>query len=76
MKVRIDKEKCIGCGTCTAVCPKIFVMEDDGKSSVKLQPSIEDEQCVKEAVDSCPTEAILIEEDNGLENSSKADIEK
>lgn len=34
MKYRINKQKCIGCGTCVAVCPKGFKMGPDGKSEV------------------------------------------
>ena len=63
MKVSIDAEKCIGCGTCSAICGKIFEIGDEGKAVVKQQPSKEDEDCVKEAFESCPTEAIILEED-------------
>jgi ferredoxin len=52
--VKIDKEKCIGCGTCSAVCPKVFEMDGD-KARVKAQKNI---PCVKEAIDSCPVDAI------------------
>jgi NAD-dependent dihydropyrimidine dehydrogenase PreA subunit len=34
MPLKIDRELCIGCGTCIAVCPTgVFEMEE-GKSSV------------------------------------------
>jgi len=37
MTVRIihERELCIGCGACAAVCPKFWEMGDDGKSHVK-----------------------------------------
>jgi len=34
MKVTIDRENCIGCGACEAVCPEVFQLADDGKSSI------------------------------------------
>jgi ferredoxin len=30
-----EKEVCIGCGACAAVCPKLWEMGDDGKSHIK-----------------------------------------
>lgn len=58
MPTIIDKELCIGCGTCPAVCPKAFKMSEDNKAEVISQ---EDFDCVKNAVDSCPVQAIKIE---------------
>lgn len=57
MKVKVDKEKCIGCGTCVVIAPKTFKLGDDGKSQV-IEPSGDDETTIKEAVDSCPVDAI------------------
>ena len=57
-KIYVDKEKCIGCGACEAVCPSLFVMKD-GKAEVKKGKI--DEKCAKEAADSCPTQAIIVE---------------
>ena len=56
-KISIDKNKCIGCGACGAVCDKTFEMKD-GKAVVKSQPKTL--TCEKEAADSCPVEAISI----------------
>ena len=53
----IDKEKCIGCGTCVDVCPvNAISLNDEGKAQ------IDQEKCIKcgtcEAV--CPVMAIEI----------------
>ena len=56
-KIYVDKEKCIGCGACEAVCPSVFVMKD-GKAEVKKGKI--DDKCAKEAKDSCPTQAITL----------------
>ena len=55
----IDKEKCIGCGTCTVIAPKTFKLGDDGKAEAITPPGDVTEK-IKEAIDSCPVEAIKI----------------
>ncbi|MFA6485869.1 MAG: ferredoxin [Candidatus Magasanikbacteria bacterium] len=57
MGTKIDKEKCIGCGTCVALCPNVFKMEDDGKAIV-LDEAGDTADNIKMASDSCPTQAI------------------
>lgn len=57
MKIKIDKNKCIGCGTCVAIAPKSFKLGDDGKSQV-IEPPKDDEAMIRNAVDSCPVVAI------------------
>ena len=53
----IDKEKCIGCGTCAAIAPKSFKLGDDGKAEV-INPPGDTEEKIKEAIESCAVEAI------------------
>ncbi len=55
MTVKVDKETCIGCGSCEAVCPEGFKVEN-GKAHVKSQ----DAKCAKEAAESCPVDAIKV----------------
>jgi len=59
MKIEIDQEKCIGCGSCSAVCPDVFELNEDNKAVAK---DTENKDCVKEAVEACPVEAIKVEE--------------
>jgi ferredoxin len=56
--VRIDKDKCIGCGACSTTCQEVFEIGDDGKAQVKANAK-KDAKCIKEAIKNCPTEAIL-----------------
>ena len=53
--VKVIKSKCAGCGTCAALCPECFKMDDDGKAEVIKQ----DCDCVQDAKNNCPTEAIV-----------------
>lgn len=60
-KIKIDTEKCIGCGSCSAVCPDCFEIGDDGKAHMIKEESSCGETCVKEAIDICPVDAIISE---------------
>ena len=53
----VDKETCIGCGSCAAVAEKTFKMGDEGKSQV-ANPKGDDESVIQNAIDSCPVNAI------------------
>lgn len=62
MKAFVDKDTCIGCGLCEAVCPKVFRMNDEGVAEAieaNLDDSVIEE--AKEAQTQCPVEAITIE---------------
>jgi ferredoxin len=62
MKTRVNPELCTGDEICTQVCPEIFEMQGD-KAAAKIEEVPENlKDCAKESADSCPSEAILIEE--------------
>ncbi len=63
MKVKVNKDACIGCGACMSICDAVFEIEDDGLSSVKPE-GVNDENmdAIKDAQASCPTGAIEVEE--------------
>ena len=58
MKVKID-EGCIACGACESVCDAVFKVEDVAVVNEGAVSGNED--CVKEAADSCPVGAIIVE---------------
>ena len=60
-KLKVDKDKCIGCGTCVALASKSFKMTDDNKS-VAINPPGDDEATIKNAAESCPVDAIKLGE--------------
>jgi len=60
-KVKVNKDLCIGCGTCESLCPNVFKMGDDNKSVVIKEECGEDCNC-QEVIDSCPATAISFAE--------------
>jgi len=59
MKIKIDKKKCIGCGSCaTVVEDRIEVEEVDGEMKAVVKKNEFDEGEVKELVEVCPVDAI------------------
>lgn len=62
-KVKIDENKCIGCGACNMYAPDAFGFDDEkGKAVVKEGAENTDPDKIREAVTSCPVQAISIEE--------------
>lgn len=62
MKVTVDQELCIGDGSCVEVCPEVFELRDDGLAYVLQEnPPKELHDKVREAVEVCPVEAIIID---------------
>ncbi len=59
MKVYVDPELCISCGTCVDLCPEVYDWNEDGKAqSTDEEVSEEAEDCAQEALESCPVDAI------------------
>lgn len=57
--VKVDPNKCIGCGLCNSICPKVFELGNDGKSHVKKGYK-KKVGCEEEAASSCPAGAISL----------------
>jgi ferredoxin len=64
MKVRVDRNLCIGVGNCVAYAPTVFKLDRKNKAVV-LDPSSVDDDTLLEAAKSCPEEAIIVEDDEG-----------
>ena len=63
LHVRIDRHRCLGAGNCITIAPTAFdwLKGDFGKADLADPTSI-DEELLREAVLSCPTQAIIIED--------------
>ena len=64
MKVKVDRELCIGVSNCVAIAPTVFKLDDQNKAVV-LDPGSVDEETLIEAAESCPENAIIIDDDEG-----------
>jgi ferredoxin len=64
LKIRVDRELCIGVSNCVAIAPTVFKLDDENKA-VLLDPSSVDEKTLMEAAESCPQDAIIVEDDEG-----------
>ena len=60
-RVEVDRERCVGSGTCEALAPDVFEVDDDGVLAV-LVPDPDGEQlaAVRDAVQACPTRALTL----------------
>lgn len=58
-KIHVDQTKCTGCGTCSAVAPGCFILNDDFKAEILAEIDESDEN-IELAQESCPAEAISI----------------
>lgn len=58
VKIKVDREKCIGCGACVGVCPQNFELVE-GKAQVK-KAEVKKLTCEKDAAEICPVMAITI----------------
>ena len=71
MKIKIDQDGCIECGSCEALCPQVYVIPQGEKSRVvekyatKGHPETGEigadmESCARDAADSCPVSVITL----------------
>lgn len=61
-KVRIDRNSCIGCGTCMAVYPEVFDLDSEGKAVVK-NPQGAPLKNILEVAQACPVSAISVKKE-------------
>ncbi len=61
MKAKVDPDICTGCGLCPDICPQVFEMDGSTAKANDPVPSDAEGAC-REAAESCPVEAIVLEE--------------
>ena len=65
MKVKVNQDKCIGCGNCVALSDNEIFDFNDGGLAECIKDEIPEDlvDTAKSAIEQCPTEAISIEEE-------------
>jgi len=61
MTPKIDQEKCLGCGTCAAICGDVFRMNANGKAEVAEADYAVLAEQIEQAKNACPVGAITLE---------------
>lgn len=64
MKVKVDRNLCIGAGTCSVIAPEVFELDNELKAVVKDQNGASDDRII-DAAKSCPVLAIILEGEDG-----------
>jgi len=64
MKVKVDRGLCIGIGNCVVAAPKVFKLDQQNKA-VAADASAVDQEILWDAAQSCPENAIILEDDEG-----------
>ena len=62
-KLCVNEEQCIGCGACVAIDAEHFDFNDNGLSNPVSQDNL-DSSNLTSAIESCPTGAISVKEEN------------
>lgn len=63
MKVKVNKDTCIGCGACQAICPDVFEYDDEGLMDANQDNvSNDNKEDIIDAADGCPVAAIEVSE--------------
>lgn len=63
MKLKVNKDQCVGCGACVAASEDLFKIGADGLSEVKVaEVPADKEEEANDAVGVCPTAAIVKEQ--------------
>ena len=60
-RIIIDQEVCIGCKTCTSICPEYFGFDERKGKAKPKKSEIDELGCSQKASDACPVLAITVE---------------
>jgi ferredoxin len=60
-KVKVNKDMCVGCGACTAICGDVFALGDDGLAEAVAEATEATLSSVEDAASSCPVGAIELD---------------
>lgn len=61
--VTIESASCVGCGSCEAICPDIFSINNHGIAHAISETTEQYRAAIKDAIKMCPTKCIFLDED-------------
>jgi ferredoxin len=62
VRIVVDRDRCVGSGSCEALAPDVFEVDDDGVLTVlREQPGDDELPDVRDAVTACPTRALALD---------------
>ena len=64
LRVRIDRNLCVGFGDCIEGAPEAFVLDDEGLAVFKAPETVERARLLA-ACDACPVDAITVWNEHG-----------
>ena len=67
--IRLDDDRCIGCGRCVEICPAGFEMRGE-KAALKVPNAT----CVGEAMAACPVGAIVAVGEPGFPGAGRSSL--
>lgn len=62
-RVVVDEDECVGCESCTDLCPDVFEFDENTEKAKVIKPQGGDIVCIEEAIEICPTECIAWDDD-------------
>lgn len=63
--VTVDRNLCIGAGSCVAVAPKAFALDGEAKAIVLPTVNEETDETLLESAKACPVAAIIVKDETG-----------
>jgi len=66
LRVRIDRNLCVGFGDCIEGAPEAFALDDEGLAVFKAPDSVERSRLLA-ACDACPVDAITVWDEAGAQ---------
>jgi ferredoxin len=62
-KLVIDPDLCIGCGSCVALAPNTFAIDDSSGKGKVINQNGDKPEVIQSAIDGCPVQAISWQEE-------------
>jgi ferredoxin len=61
IRIRIDRERCVGAAMCVAVAPGHFAIDAEGKAVATIALASDPDQA-RQAAEECPAGAVILED--------------